>query len=142
MTVHFPSDVGTSDRDMELVRALLLFFATKKGRAAVRHQDIRIEGWDANTHSFDYYCLMLYQAGFLNAEPILSANGRVIDVVPFDLTWQGHEFLAPIRDDATWRKTKAVAKELGALSVETIRSALKSALSKKIRDLTGGEFTL
>jgi hypothetical protein len=58
------------------------------------------------------------QAGFINGEAIRSTTSpdRIIEVWPFDLTWQAHEFLAAARDDTVWRK---VLRDLGARSIRT-----------------------
>jgi hypothetical protein len=125
---------------MDLIRDLLIYFATKRGSKHVLPEDIKIDG--RTNEAFGYHLRMLYQAEFLSAEAIRTNTGRIINVIPFELTWRGHEFLATVRDDEVWRQTKVAAKRIGAFSVEAIADLAKSMLKKKIGDLTNGEFTL
>ena len=56
----------------------------------------------------------MHDANLLRCEPIKSTTSeRVIDVIPFDLTWDGHEFLDKIRDKYLWQKTKNVISSKG-----------------------------
>lgn len=95
-------------RDMELVRKLLFYFEAKPDS---RHVVIPpIEGYEESL--IKYHCNLLYDAGLLNCEPVKSSTSdRVISVVPFALTWAGHEFLDKIRAETTWNNIKTQAKE-------------------------------
>ena len=46
----------------------------------------------------------MYQAGLLNCEFEATSTGRIIDVLPFDLTWQRREFLNKIGAEASGRQ--------------------------------------
>ena len=77
-------------RDMEVVRKLLLYFEDKPDDRAVDKVDI--EGYDAK--AIGYHLILLYEAGLIEGEPYVSKTSkRIIDVMPFRLTWEGHEFL-------------------------------------------------
>ena len=58
----------------------------------------------------------------------LGTSNRVVCILPFELTWNGHEFLDKIRADITWNKIKNYSKEKGvALSFSVV-----TALTKKL----------
>lgn len=95
-------------RDMDLVRKLLFHFEEKPDAGHMKVPPI--EGYEESL--IKYHCNLLYDAGLLNCEPVKSSTSdRVIYVLPFDLTWAGHEFLDKIRADTTWNRIKAQAKE-------------------------------
>jgi len=59
-----------------------------------------------------------------------STSDRLIRVYPFDLTWEGHEFLAKISADGVWPKLKAfVGSKGGSMAFGVINQlATKLAL--------------
>jgi hypothetical protein len=117
-------------RDFELVRRLLAYFEEKSGPEHVEVPSI--EGYDELT--IKYHLVLLYDAGFLRCEPVTSSSSdRVIYVLPFELTWDGHEFLAKIRDDGLWQKTKdAILSKGGQLTVNTITTVATLLMKKMI----------
>lgn len=119
-------------RDFDLVRKLLVYFEEKPGP---EHVEIPpIAGYDELT--IKYHLVLLHDAGLLRCEPVTSSSSdRVIYVLPFDLTWDGHEFLAKIRDDGLWRKTKdAILSKGGQLTFNTI-TTVATTLMKKMIDM-------
>jgi len=59
-----------------------------------------------------YHCVLLNDAGLIFCEEVKSSTSdRPIYVIPFELTWAGHEFLDKIRSDTAWAKMKAQAQE-------------------------------
>ncbi len=119
-------------RDFDLVRKLLVYFEKKPGP---EHVEIPpIVGYDELT--IKYHLVLLHDAGLLRCEPVTSSSSdRVIYVLPFDLTWDGHEFLAKIRDDGLWRKTKdAILSKGGQLTFNTI-TTVATTLMKKMIDM-------
>ena len=108
-------------RDFDLIRKILIFFAEKPGPEHV--QIPPIEGFDDLT--IKYHLVLLYDAGFLRCEPVKSSSSdRVIYVVPFDLTWQGHEFLEKIRNETTWKKIKETIMSKGGTLAFNVISEL------------------
>jgi hypothetical protein len=97
-------------RDPDLIRALLLFF---ENRVEHSHVEVpRIEGYEDET--ILYHLVLMYQAGLLACEPIRSSTSdRIIKVIPFDLTWDGHEFLDKIRSETVWRRILGTIKGKG-----------------------------
>jgi hypothetical protein len=51
----------------------------------------------------------MYEAGLLDAEAIVSKTTptRLVDVWPFGLTWEGHEFLDAMRNDTVANKVRS-----------------------------------
>ena len=105
-------------RDFELIRKLLFYFEEKTDPQFVKCPEI--EGYEELT--IKYHLLLLAQAGLIDYEPELTKTGRLIQVIAFNLTWSGHEFLDAIRNEGTWNKIKAFVKEKGAtLSFDVIK---------------------
>lgn len=56
--------------------------------------------------------------------------------VPYGLTWQGHEFIASIREHGAWSKIKNGLKQEGiSMSIEIVRAMGKSLLQEKLRKI-------
>jgi hypothetical protein len=97
-------------RDFDLIRNLLFFFEEKEGPEVIEVP--QIEGHD--DQMIKYHLVLLYDAGLLRCEPVKSSTSdRVIYVLPFDLTWDGHEFLEKIRSITVWRKILDTVKSKG-----------------------------
>lgn len=118
-------------RDFDLIRELLLQFEAKEDAAVVERPEVegQIHGIVA------YHCRLLHDAGFLRCEPVRSSSSdRLIDVLPFELTWDGHEFLDKIRLDSTWSRIKAYSKEKGFTLSFTIVTELAKRLATQVMD--------
>ena len=116
-------------RDFDLIRKLLVFFDEKAGPEHVAMPNVGDEDSDSKVM---YHLLLMYQGGLLDCEPQKSSTSdRVISVIPFNLTWEGHEFLAKIRSEGTWQKVKDLAlSKGGSLSFAVLNQvATKLALS-------------
>ena len=114
-------------RDLDLVRKLLVYFEDKAGPEPVKQP--LIDGY--SDQEIQYHLVLLFDAGFLRCEPTRSTTSdRVIMVLPFELTWAGQEFLAKIRDETVWNRTKTTAREKGIqMTIEAI-SAIATAYAK------------
>lgn len=117
-------------RDFDLIRKLLIFFEEKEGPESVILP--RIEGY--SDIQIKYHCILLYDAGLLMCEPVISSTSdRVISVIPFDLTWNGHEFLTKIKNENIWKKVKEQIKEKGInLSFNLVNEIAKKLLSESL----------
>jgi hypothetical protein len=113
-------------RDFDLIRKLLMFFEDKPSS---EHIDVPpIEGFDDLT--IKYHLVLLHDAGFLRCEPVKSSSSdRVIYVIPFDLTWQGHEFLEKIRNETTWKKIKETILSKGGFLAFNVINELATRLA-------------
>ena len=50
----------------------------------------------------------------------------------YDLYPEGHSFLANIRNDNNWNKTKNIAKQIGSFSLETLKDVASNVISDLI----------
>jgi DNA-binding transcriptional ArsR family regulator len=109
-------------RDMDLVRALLLYFEYKPDDRVA--DKVVIEGYDDLT--IRYHLILLYEAGLIEGEREVSkSSSRVIRVYPMRLTWAGHDFLAAARNDTVWQKAKVkIAAKLGDAPLELLKEVL------------------
>lgn len=118
-------------RDLELIRKILLFFDAKPGSECV--ETLEIPGYDEL--SIKYHLVLLNDAGFLRCEEIKSTtSNRIIYVVPFDLTWGGHEFLDKIRDQYVWDEVKNKINEKGfvSASIDFVKKLADAAIKRKL----------
>lgn len=53
------------------------------------------------------------------------------------LTPEGHEFLANIREDNNWNKTKDIAKSIGSNSLDTLKQISASVIATLIQSYLG-----
>ena len=115
-------------RDIELIRSFLIFFEEKESTEPVGLPPI--DGY--SEAPVREHLILLDEAGLLRCERVFSKNGRVIYVIPFDLTWDVHEFLHTIRNDALWQKIKDTIGRGGlSLGFEVVsRVATKLVLSQ------------
>ncbi|MCB1473388.1 MAG: DUF2513 domain-containing protein [Rhodobiaceae bacterium] len=112
-------------RDMDLVRTILM--AIEKSRddepASIR---LPVRAYD-DLH-LSYHVRLLKEAGYIHAIENHRMDG--IAWTPHSLTWQGHDFLDAVRDDAIWADVKqaaitpegdAPAEILYALALERVK---------------------
>lgn len=96
-------------RDLDLVKRILEHFEEKSDWSG--EKSVIIGGYEEKLIA--YHIQIMYEGGLINAEPLLSENGRIHDAVPFRLTWQGHESLDNIKDESRWTKIKEIIKDKG-----------------------------
>jgi len=118
-------------RNIELVRKLLLYLEEKPDYKMVN--DLELEGF--SKYEVQYHFILMDQAGLISCERSVSSStsDRVIQVYPFGLTWQGHEFLEASRNDTFWNKAKELVKsKSGALSIEVVKALLISMAKESV----------
>lgn len=104
-------------RDLNLVRLILLHFESKQDWSY--EEDVAIEGYERKL--IDYHMQIMHEAGLINCEPIRSEQGRLYDVLPFRLTWDGHEFLDNIKG-GRWEKIwKKVSEKGGDFAFDVVK---------------------
>jgi hypothetical protein len=116
--------------DHELIKKILLAVEAKKNLIP---DEITIDGYDETTVA--YHCLLLNDAGFIEASFEETLNGNVTPFVR-RMTWSGVEFLQAARNDTIWEKAKKVLKDKSvsvpiSLLTDLLRSLLKETLSLK-----------
>ncbi len=82
-----------------------------------------------------YCCLKLDQGDLLEVMslPIMGQPMRDIKTIK-DLTFEGHEFLANIKSDNTWNKTKSIAKQVGSYSIYALRDIAGGVISQLVKE--------
>lgn len=84
-----------------------------------------------------YHCLQLIEAGFLDASTVQFARSPLQVCRIKDLTYYGHQFLADIRSDTNWNKTKEIAKYVGSESLHTIKDIAVGIITSAIQNKLG-----
>jgi hypothetical protein len=122
-------------RDMELIRKLLFFFDDKSTPEHVMVPPI--DGYDDAT--IKYHLVLMHDAGLLRCEPLKSSTSdRVIEVIPFELTWDGHEFLDTVRNNSVWQRIRdAISKNGGALAFSVVKGLASKLATDQIPSLGG-----
>lgn len=104
-------------RDLQLVREILLHFEAKQDWA---YEDpVVIEGYEKKL--VDYHVQIMYEAGLINGEPTKTEQERLYDVLPFRLTWEGHEFLDNTKG-GRWNKIwKKISEKGGDFAFDIVK---------------------
>lgn len=105
------------------------------------------EEWRINTladklpnYSMDelqYHCIQLVNAQLLDAAIANVLNSPPLIVRIKDLTYSGHQFLADIRSDTTWNKTKDIAKMVGSESLHALKDIAVGVVTTAIQNQFG-----
>lgn len=65
-----------------------------------------------------YNCLKLYEAGYINAVCVHVDNSALPYIHEIiDISYPGHEFLANIRKEENWTKTKEIGAKIGSFGL-------------------------
>ena len=120
---------------MDLVRAILLAGEAKTSTEGVWSKDFAVPG-DFDQDLIRMHLVSMASAGFFFFEATRSTTNpdRLIDVLIFDLSWQGHEFLDTIRDPEIWKRTKGSVRKIGSASFEIVIEIAKSFARSVLRD--------
>jgi len=122
-------------RDMDLVRDLLLYFEAKADPSIIRPGDVELPGYDQ--HLVHYHIILICEAGLLTCERMESSTtpSRLIEALPFGLSWKGHEFLDAARNEGLWNQAKQLLKRQGITVGFGLLQALLMSLSKQYLQL-------
>ncbi|WP_461637848.1 DUF2513 domain-containing protein [Labilibaculum euxinus] len=113
-------------RDLDLVKKVLEYFEEKNARG--HEKDMEINGFDKDQVS--YHLIILFEANLIAGESITTNTGRIYDIIPFRLTWSGHEFLDNIRDNNRWSKIKQIIKAKGGSFSMSLITKLATKLAE------------
>ncbi|WP_159016603.1 DUF2513 domain-containing protein [Cognatiluteimonas profundi] len=108
-------------RDMDLLRQIVLSAEAGPPFPA-------IGGYTED--AIKYHKMLAIEAGLIHGK-WLRDNTRITEipatVMVTDVTWEGHDFLQAIRDEANWGKVKTFLAASGKqLSIEMIKVAVRS----------------
>ena len=119
-------------RDFTLILKILEYFEEREEISIV--PKLQIEGYDDNVVA--YHVRRMYEAGLLDAEAVTSSTteSRLINVLPFGLRWDGHEFLDSIRQKGVLNKLK---ERLGNALTEVPFSVIKALALAYVKEQFG-----
>ena len=81
-----------------------------------------------------YCCLKLDDAGLLEVKAYSMLGQTMPDIKTIkDLTFNGHEFLADIKSDNAWNKTKSIAKDVGSFSIHALKDISVGVINEIIK---------
>lgn len=113
-------------RDMDLVRQILLTLEQRTDTSPVE-----IEGY--TPEQIGFHAWLMSDAGLVRASEVTSQAAKVPYSIPFCITWQGYEFLAVMKDDSTWKKSKStVFAKAGAIGFELIKAVLTAEIRRQL----------
>ena len=118
-------------RNMSLIRQLLLLIEDQGDDMNGWIGDLIVEGF--SDEQITHHVWLLMDGGYIEGIDLSTSDGS--DYKPRYLTWQGHEFLAAVRDNDIWNKTLEVAKQGGAATLSAIFDIAKALAKKKIEKM-------
>jgi repressor of nif and glnA expression len=92
--------------DADLIKGILLKVEDMPGNTFLELSDLQMEGYSED--QIRYHLRKLHEAGYVK---IQSYIGGDIDIE--DLTWEGHHFLATLRDENLMKKVGKVLERYG-----------------------------
>ncbi len=134
-------------RDLDVIRDILLH-VEETGWGVIEPDELA-KALKLDKETINYQLKLLYQAGYIEAAIIRGKEGiahskkiqrdedYILFVKPWELTWEGHEYLDAVRDPEIWNKTKESAKEIGNFGIDTLKSIAKGFIKTKIKQHTG-----
>ena len=75
---------------------------------------------------------LLYHINLANELGLIKASICIGMSSVLDLSAQGHLFLADIREENVWNKTKEISKQVGASSLDTVKQIAVNVVSSLI----------
>jgi hypothetical protein len=114
-------------RDMDLIRTLMLKLEADNrliGAELIQFspQDLGLD--DSRRDEIIYHLGLLIGAGFLRG---VRYDAHLMPTVS-EITWDGQEFLANIKDENIWARTKEKAKEIPGISLKIIAEIAESLI--------------
>src|SRR5262245_34913165 len=100
-------------RDMDLVRAILMRIADSPSRGAVEPFGIL----EATPEEIRYHSHIMTEDGLIESVDLTSVEGKSSETMPRSLTWKGHEFLDLARDQKRWIQAKAAIEKVGSAPI-------------------------
>ena len=68
-----------------------------------------------------YTLYLLDEAGYIDSH-IVEADGGILHIIVYRLTYTGHEFLDTIKSDNVWQKIKTAIASVGSASLPVIQT--------------------
>lgn len=111
-------------RDMDLVRDILI--KIEQDPMCDRQGAVPLDMPDPSPEELFYHLTLLVEAGFVEA------NLDIVSLTPTvsGLTWNGCEFIANIKSDTIWAKTKEQARTLPSVGIGVLSKIAESLVMR------------
>ena len=83
-----------------------------------------------------YTVKLLDEAGFISAS-MNYGDGRIVDCIIIDITYEGTEFINKVRPKDIWTKLKGGFVKAGAISLPVISDVANSLLTSLVKSYIG-----
>ena len=94
------------------------------------HLDVFCSSLTQYSHEDIVYTLyLLDEAGYIDSH-IVEADGGILHIIVYRLTYSGHEFLDTIKSDNVWEKIKTAVASVGSASLPVIQALGTECLIK------------
>ncbi|MFC5506559.1 DUF2513 domain-containing protein [Bosea massiliensis] len=124
---------------MEIIRTLLLKLeqmemdpGSMRGLSCYR-DELKIEG--VTGEAIGHHLEMMIDAGLIHVDKGRMINGH--EIYFQRVSWQGHEFIASIRDQEVWKQTKEVARKGGVEAIAAVWDIAKAIGKAELKRRTG-----
>ncbi len=105
-------------RDMDLIKTILLYLE-ENARPDQWIRGLNVEGYTED--QVYYHIKLLTETGLIEGRD--AGIDQYFMWYASTLTWEGHEFLDSIRNEAVWNKIQEIVKEKGgSISMEVLKS--------------------
>ena len=116
-------------RDMVLIRRILIEVESWK------NQGPKVVDFNDEQNKIGHHVALLHQAGFLEIYGGLhrsSATGQLDRILVKDMTWEGQEFIATLKNEDVWHKLKEIfsIEQLAQMPLAVIKAGGIAALTK------------
>ena len=120
--------------DIDCAREILLTLEAKENDCSMSFTELNnsLPSYSGNPSLVEYTCFKLEEAGFITLELKNNGSGFIERIT--DITYQGHQFIADIRDKDIWNKVKKKASAVGSFSVKTVSQIAVAVISEMIKN--------
>lgn len=95
-------------------------------------REFEIEG-GYTASQIGYHVWLLGNAGLIKALEITPHGSDAPQAIPLNLTWEGHDSIAAVRNDMIWSHAKEKAKSVGgSLSLAVLKQLLDSLMKHQL----------
>lgn len=124
-------------RDMELCRLILLEMEQNDCLKVTDINNIESKGYTLD--QIIYHCQLLYEHGFIKECNISSVLGKVVSFIVEGLSWEAHDFIAGIREDTVWNKTKDVITQKGLpMVIDVVKEVSQAVIASMVQGTIKG----
>lgn len=84
-----------------------------------------------------YTAEKLYEANYLNCMKPLYIDEEIPSIIVLSLTYNGHQFLDTVRDNAVWDKTKKISSSIASTSLKILENIATNVITNIISKQIG-----